>query len=177
MVVSIRLCSDTIGLEMVKYHLIYFFILSFRMNSQGVFSKIEGILDSVVRANVAELLNTLQEQLNQVEGRLTEITDTFNNRRGRIEQAQLDAGLSIGIRLNVSLISTNNHPKSLLTLELRPNELNDLAVLILKELTNEADWLSLICESKQALSDGKRGLCPTIVNQIKGNSDLVFGII
>ena len=61
------------------------------MNSQGVFSKIEGILDSVVRANVAELLNTLQEQLNQVEGRLTEITDTFNNRRGRIEQAQLES--------------------------------------------------------------------------------------
>ena len=67
------------------------------MNSQGVLSKIEGILASVVRANEAELLNSLQELLNQVEGRLTEITDTFNNRRGRIEQAQLDAGLSIGI--------------------------------------------------------------------------------
>ena len=142
--------------------------------SNNVLNKIKGIVTSVVRATVAELLIPLQEQLNTVEGRLTEVTDTFNNRRGRIEQAQLEAGTSIGIRLNVSLISTKNPPKSLLTLEFRSHMPNDLAVLILEELTNEAEWPFLVCEPKQALSEGKRALCPEIVNKIKGKSYFIF---
>ena len=62
----------------------------FRM-SNNVLTKIEGIVAFVVRQTVVELLGPLREKLNQVEGRLTEVTDTFNNRRGRIEQAQLES--------------------------------------------------------------------------------------
>jgi hypothetical protein len=147
------------------------------MSNKNALERIEGIVATVVRATVVELLQPLREQLNQVQDRLTEVTDTFNNRRGRIERAQLDAGLSVGFRLDVSLISTKKPGLNLLSLELRTEKPNDLAALLLEELTDEADWPFLICEPRQALSEGKRALCPIIVNQVKGKECLILGKI
>jgi hypothetical protein len=74
------------------------------MRSYIIKELLKGIVTDCVRDIVSELLVPVTDHIMEIRSNLQLVTDTFNNRRGYIGEAQITAARTLGIDLTVDLV-------------------------------------------------------------------------